>query len=147
MQNMISIVLKQPMVFTTPLQQMPNVLLTPHIGGSTEEAQANIGDDVSNKLLHYLEQGTSFGSHTIPGLSLPAQSNAHRVLHIHKNVPGVLSQINSQLSQHNINIVGQYLKTNDTIGYVVVDVDKKLSKQAAELLKEVPHTIKVRLLY
>jgi D-3-phosphoglycerate dehydrogenase len=133
--------------FSTPLQQMPNVLLTPHIGGSTEEAQANIGDDVSIKLLHYLEQGTSFGSHTIPGLSLPAQSNAHRVLHIHKNVPGVLSQINSQLSQHNINIVGQYLKTNETIGYVVVDVDKKLSKQAAELLKEVPHTIKVRLLY
>jgi D-3-phosphoglycerate dehydrogenase / 2-oxoglutarate reductase len=133
--------------FVTPLQNMSNVLLTPHIGGSTEEAQANIGDDVSNKLLNYLEQGTSFGSHTVPALSLPPQSNAHRVLHIHKNVPGVLSQINSQLSQHNINIVGQYLKTNDAIGYVVVDVDKKLSKQAAQLLKEVPHTIKVRLLY
>jgi D-3-phosphoglycerate dehydrogenase len=126
---------------------MPNVLLTPHIGGSTEEAQANIGDDVSNKLLNYLEQGMSFGSHTIPALSLPPQSNSHRVLHIHKNVPGVLSQINSQLSQHNINIVGQYLKTNEAIGYVVVDVDKQLSKQAAQLLKEVPHTIKVRLLY
>lgn len=134
-------------VFVTPLQNMPNVLLTPHIGGSTEEAQANIGDDVSNKMLQYLEQGTSFGSHTVPGLSLPPQSNAHRILHIHKNVPGVLSQINSQLSQHNINIVGQYLKTNDAIGYVVVDVDKQLSKQAAQLLKEVPHTIKVRLLY
>jgi len=133
--------------FVTPLQNKPNVLLTPHIGGSTEEAQANIGDDVSLKLLHYLEQGISFGSHTVPALSLPAQANAHRVLHIHKNVPGVLSQINSQLSQHNINIVGQYLKTNDTIGYVVVDVDKQLSKQAAQLLKEVPHTIKVRLLY
>jgi len=133
--------------FVTPLQNMPNVLLTPHIGGSTEEAQSNIGDDVSNKLLHYLEQGISLGSHTVPALSLPAQSNAHRILHIHKNVPGVLSQINSQMSQHNINIVGQYLKTNDSIGYVVVDVDKQLSKQAAELLKEVPHTIKVRLLY
>jgi D-3-phosphoglycerate dehydrogenase / 2-oxoglutarate reductase len=133
--------------FVTPLQNMSNVLLTPHIGGSTEEAQANIGDDVSNKLLNYLEQGTSFGSHTVPALALPPQSNAHRVLHIHKNVPGVLSQINSQLSQHNINIVGQYLKTNEAIGYVVVDVDKKLSKQAAQLLKEVPHTIKVRLLY
>ena len=133
--------------FITPLQNLPNVLLTPHIGGSTEEAQANIGDDVSNKLLQYLEQGTSFGSHTIPGLSLPAQSNSHRILHIHKNVPGVLSQINSQLSQHNINIVGQYLKTTEAIGYVVVDVDKKLSTQAAQLLKEVPHTIKVRLLY
>lgn len=133
--------------FVTPLQNMPNVLLTPHIGGSTEEAQSNIGDDVSNKLLNYLEQGTSFGSHTIPALSLPPQSNTHRVLHIHKNLPGVLSQINSQLSQHNINIVGQYLKTNEAIGYVVVDVDKQLSKQASQLLKEVPHTIKVRLLY
>jgi D-3-phosphoglycerate dehydrogenase len=133
--------------FVTPLQNLPNVLLTPHIGGSTEEAQANIGDDVSNKLLHYLEQGTSFGSHTIPGLSLPAHPNAHRILHIHQNVPGVLSQINSQLSQHNINIVGQYLKTNESIGYVVVDVDKQLSKQAAQLLKDVPNTIKVRLLY
>jgi D-3-phosphoglycerate dehydrogenase len=133
--------------FVTPLQNLPNVLLTPHIGGSTEEAQANIGDDVSNKLLHYLEQGTSFGSHTIPGLSLPAHPNAHRILHIHQNVPGVLSQINSQLSQHNINIVGQYLKTNESIGYVVVDVDKQLSRQAAQLLKDVPNTIKVRLLY
>ena len=133
--------------FKTPLQNLSNVLLTPHIGGSTEEAQANIGDDVSNKLLNYLEQGVSLGSHTVPALSLPPQSNAHRILHIHKNVPGVLSQINSQLSQHNINIVGQYLKTNDTIGYVVVDVDKQLSRQAAQLLKEVPHTIKVRLLY
>ncbi len=133
--------------FTTPLQHLPNVLLTPHIGGSTEEAQENIGEDVSNKLLNYLEKGMSFGSHTVPALSLPAQAGSHRVLHIHKNVPGVLSQINTQLSQHDINILGQYLKTNDQIGYVVVDVDKQLSKKAAQLLKEVPHTIKVRLLY
>jgi D-3-phosphoglycerate dehydrogenase / 2-oxoglutarate reductase len=133
--------------FSTPLQNLPNVILTPHIGGSTEEAQHNIGDDVSTKLLQYLEKGVSLGSHTIPALSLPAQEGAHRILHIHKNVPGVLSQINSQLSRHNINIVGQYLKTNDDIGYVVVDVDKQLSRQAAQLLKEVPHTTKVRLLY
>ena len=133
--------------FHTPLQNLPNVILTPHIGGSTEEAQANIGEDVSNKLLQYLEKGISLGSHTIPALSLPAQEGSHRILHIHKNVPGVLSQINNQLSRHNINIVGQYLKTNDEIGYVVVDVDKQLSKQAAQLLKEVPHTTKVRLLY
>ncbi len=133
--------------FTTPLQNIPNVILTPHIGGSTEEAQENIGDDVSNKLLQFLEKGISFGSHTVPALALPPQAGSHRVLHIHNNVPGVLSQINSQLSGHNINIVGQYLKTNDKIGYVVVDVDKQLSKQAAQLLKEVPHTIKVRLLY
>mgnify|MGYP001412471368 CR=1 FL=1 len=133
--------------FESPLQGLSNVILTPHIGGSTEEAQQNIGEDVSTKLLNYLEKGISLGSHTIPALSLPAQEGAHRILHIHRNVPGVLSQINTQLSNHRINIVGQYLKTNDAIGYVVVDVDKQISKRAAQLLKDVPHTIKVRLLY
>jgi D-3-phosphoglycerate dehydrogenase / 2-oxoglutarate reductase len=133
--------------FITPLQGLPNVLLTPHIGGSTEEAQQNIGDDVSNKLLNFLEKGISWGSHTVPALSLPPQEGTHRILHVHKNVPGVLSQINGQLSNNNINILGQYLKTNDRIGYVVLDVDKELSSQAAELLKQVPNTIKVRLLY
>jgi D-3-phosphoglycerate dehydrogenase len=133
--------------FHTPLQGLPNVLLTPHIGGSTEEAQQNIGEDVSSKLLNYLEKGGTLGSHTVPALSLPPQEGSHRILHIHENVPGVLGDINSQLSRHRINIVGQYLKTNDLIGYVVVDVDKQLSKKASQLLKEVPHTIKVRLLY
>jgi D-3-phosphoglycerate dehydrogenase len=134
-------------VFVSPLQGLPNVLLTPHIGGSTEEAQQNIGEDVTNKLLSYLEKGVTWGSHTVPALSLPPQEGSHRILHIHRNVPGVLSQINGQLSQNNINILGQYLKTNEEIGYVVVDVDQKLSKQATQLLKEVPQTIKVRLLY
>lgn len=133
--------------FESPLQNLPNVLLTPHIGGSTEEAQQNIGEDVSAKLLSYLEKGVSLGSHTVPALSLPAQEGAHRILHIHSNVPGVLSEINSRLSQNKINILGQYLKTNDRIGYVVVDVDKQISSKAVHLLKEVPHTIKVRLLY
>ena len=133
--------------FKSPLQGLPNVILTPHIGGSTEEAQQNIGEDVSNKLLNYLEKGISLGSHTVPALSLPPQEGSHRILHIHENVPGVLSQINTQLSKNKINIVGQYLKTNDSIGYVVVDVDKKISNQASQLLKEVPNTIKVRLLY
>jgi D-3-phosphoglycerate dehydrogenase / 2-oxoglutarate reductase len=133
--------------FESPLQNQPNVLLTPHIGGSTEEAQQNIGEDVSSKLLNYLEKGVSLGSHTVPALSLPAQEGAHRILHIHRNVPGVLSEINGRLSQHKINILGQYLKTNEQIGYVVVDVDKQLSGKAANLLKEVPHTFKVRLLY
>jgi len=133
--------------FKSPLQGLPNVILTPHIGGSTEEAQQNIGEDVSNKLLSYLEKGISLGSHTVPALSLPPQEGSHRILHIHENVPGVLSQINTQLSKNKINIVGQYLKTNDSIGYVVVDVDKKISNQASQLLKEVPNTIKVRLLY
>ena len=133
--------------FQTPLQDLPNVILTPHIGGSTEEAQQNIGEDVSMKLLNYLEKGITFGSHTVPALALPPQAGSHRILHIHNNVPGVLSAINTQLSKHNINIVGQYLKTNDEIGYVVLDVDKKLSSQALQLLKEVKETIKVRMLY
>ncbi|RYZ21374.1 MAG: phosphoglycerate dehydrogenase [Chitinophagaceae bacterium] len=133
--------------FETPLQGLPNVLLTPHIGGSTEEAQVNIGEDVSNKLLQYLEKGSSLGSHTVPALALPPQEGSHRILHIHRNQPGVLSAINGELSKHRINIVGQYLKTNEQIGYVVVDVDKQLSARAAGLLKEVPGTVKVRLLY
>lgn len=133
--------------FITPLQNLPNVLLTPHIGGSTEEAQQNIGEDVSNKLFQYLEKGITIGSHTVPSLALPPQENTHRILHIHRNVPGVLSAINTQLSKNDINIIAQYLKTNDEIGYVVLDVDKKLSSQAAELLKDVKETIKVRVLY
>jgi D-3-phosphoglycerate dehydrogenase / 2-oxoglutarate reductase len=133
--------------FTTPLQGIDNVILTPHIGGSTEEAQQNIGEDVSGKLLSYLEKGDTFGSHSIPDLNLPPQEGAHRILHVHNNKPGVLSEINTTLSEHGINIVGQYLKTNEAIGYVVLDIDRQLSKKALELLKEVKHTIKVRLLY
>jgi D-3-phosphoglycerate dehydrogenase len=133
--------------FECPLQGMPNVILTPHIGGSTEEAQQNIGEDVGRKLLQYLEMGASTGSHTVPEISLPPQEGTHRILHIHRNVPGVLSEINTELSRYRINIVGQYLKTNDEIGYVVLDIDKKLSKKASQVLREVKDTIKVRLLY
>ena len=133
--------------FYTVLQGLSNVILTPHVGGSTEEAQHNIGEDVSNKLFNYLEKGISTGSHTIPSLSLPLQENTHRILHIHANVPGVLSEINTLLSGHKINIVGQYLKTNENIGYVVLDIEKKLSKEAISLLKNVKGTIKVRLLF
>ncbi|MBS1735975.1 MAG: phosphoglycerate dehydrogenase [Bacteroidetes bacterium] len=133
--------------FSSPLQGLPNVILTPHIGGSTEEAQYSIGEDVSNKLFNYLEKGITTGSHSIPSLSLPLQENTHRILHIHNNVPGVLSAINARLSEHHINIVSQYLKTNEAIGYVVLDVEKKLSQNAVNLLKDVPQTIKVRLLY
>ena len=133
--------------FTTPLQGLSNVILTPHIGGSTEEAQQNIGEDVSTKLFNFLEKGITTGSHTVPALSLPPQEGTHRILHIHNNVPGVLSEINTQLSKHKINIVAQYLKTNDEIGYVVLDVDKSLSKEALELLRNVKQTLKARLLY
>jgi D-3-phosphoglycerate dehydrogenase len=138
---------KNGATFHTPLAGLPNVILTPHIGGSTEEAQYNIGLDVTSKLLNYLERGITTGSHSIPPLNLTPQANTHRILHIHQNVPGVLGQINSQLSKHKINILGQYLKTNDSIGYVVLDVDTKLSKDALALLKEIDETIKVRLVY
>jgi D-3-phosphoglycerate dehydrogenase / 2-oxoglutarate reductase len=138
---------KNGAAFSTPLQKLSNVILTPHIGGSTEEAQHNIGLDVSSKMLNYLEKGASFGSHTVPSISVPPIENTHRILHIHQNVPGVLSAINTALSANKINILGQYLKTNDQIGYVVLDVDTKLSQEALALLKEVAHTIKTRLLY
>jgi D-3-phosphoglycerate dehydrogenase len=133
--------------FHSVLQNLPNVLLTPHIGGSTEEAQLNIGLDVTSKLLSYLEKGSTNGSHTVPALNLPLQARTHRILHIHNNVPGVLGEINSKLSSHGINILGQYLKTNDTIGYVVLDIDTRLSDEAFILLKNVKATIKTRILY
>lgn len=133
--------------FQSEMQDLPNVILTPHIGGSTQEAQNNIGVDVSTKLFNYLEKGISTGSHSIPGLALPPQEGAHRILHIHNNIPGVLSSINTLLSKNKINILGQYLKTNESIGYVVLDLDKSLSKNALELLKGVKGTRKVRMLY
>lgn len=133
--------------FVSELQGIPNVILTPHIGGSTVEAQENIGMDVATKMLDFLETGSSSGSLTVPDLSLPVMNNTHRLLHIHKNVPGVLSEINSFLSHHNVNILGQYLKTNEKIGYVVLDVDRKTSGKAIDAMKNVKGTIKVRSLY
>jgi len=133
--------------FTCSLQNLPNVILTPHIGGSTEEAQANIGLDVTSKLIKYLDLGTSEGSHTVPPVNLPPQEGTHRILHIHQNIPGVLGEINSRLSDSNINILGQYLKTNDTIGYVILDVETKLSREAFDILKEIKGTIRGRMIY
>ncbi len=133
--------------FITVLQNLPNVILTPHVGGSTEEAQANIGLDVTAKLINYTELGTSNGSHTVPELNLPPQAGTHRILHIHENVPGVLSEINSKMSERGINITAQYLKTNDQIGYVILDIDRKLSREAFEILKAVKGTIKTRMVY
>ena len=133
--------------FVSPLQGLSNVILTPHIGGSTAEAQENIGLDVAGKLISFLETGSTTGSLSVPALSLPVQYDAHRLLHIHKNVPGVLGEINGKLSHLNVNILGQYLKTNNQIGYVVLDVDKKTSAKAMEELKKVKHTIRVRELY
>ncbi len=133
--------------FETVLQNLPNVILTPHIGGSTQEAQVSIGLDAASKLINYIELGTSTGSHTVPSVSLPPQEDTHRILHIHKNKPGVLSEINSDLSKHGINIVGQYLKTNEEIGYVILDIDNKISKKAFEILNNIDGTIKTRMVY
>ncbi|HEY0429910.1 MAG TPA: phosphoglycerate dehydrogenase [Pyrinomonadaceae bacterium] len=133
--------------FESVLQNLPNVILTPHVGGSTEEAQANIGLDVTAKLINYLELGTSSGSHTVPDVNLPPQAGTHRILHIHQNIPGVLSEINSRLSGRGINITGQYLKTNEEIGYVILDIDTGLSAKAFEILRDVRGTIKTRMVY
>ena len=133
--------------FSIELQNLPNVILTPHIGGSTEEAQVNIGVDAASKLLNYLEFGTSNGSHTVPPVSLPPQAGTHRILHIHRNIPGVLSEINQQLWERRVNILGQYLKTNDEIGYVILDIDSDLSKRAFDIIRHIDGTIKTRIVY
>lgn len=133
--------------FESVLQGIPNVLLTPHIGGSTEEAQENIGVDVSSKLVSFLETGSSNGSLTVPSVALPHQEGTHRILHMHRNIPGVLGEINSRLSSLGLNIVGQYLKTNESIGYVILDVERNLSGEAVDALREIDGTVRTRLLY
>lgn len=133
--------------FTSSLQGHTNVILTPHIGGSTQEAQENIGVDAALKLVNYLDNGSTVGSHTVPELHLPKQEGTHRILHIHANIPGVMTQINRILSRENINVVGQYLKTNEEIGYVVLDVREYVSKEVLEELKAIKGTIKARVLY
>ena len=133
--------------FISELRGLPNVILTPHIGGSTEEAQENIGNFVPNKILEFINKGNTFGSVNFPNIQLPDLNEAHRLIHIHKNVPGMLAKINSSLSDNNINILGQYLKTNERIGYVITDISKDYSKEAIQELKEIEHTIKFRMLY
>src|ERR1044072_1621092 len=133
--------------FETVLRHLPHVILTPHIGGSTEEAQADIGLDVSSKLIQYLELGTSSGSHTVPPVSLPPQDGTHRILHIHRNVPGVLAEINSRLSARGVNILRQYLQTHDRVGYVILDGGTTISPEALEMVKGVRGTIKTRVVY
>lgn len=133
--------------FESVLQGLPNVILTPHIGGSTQEAQVSIGLDAASKLINYIELGTSSGSHTVPSVSLSSQEGTHRILHIHKNKPGVLSEINSDLSDNGINVVGQFLKTNEEVGYVILDIDNKISNKAFEILKNIEGTIKTRMVY
>lgn len=133
--------------FVSPLREFDNVILTPHIGGSTLEAQVNIGSEVSDKFIKYSDNGSTISAVNFPEVALPLHDNVHRILHIHHNVPGVLSNINRLFSDNNINICGQYLQTNEKIGYVVIDINKKHSDLAMEKLKTVEGTIRSRVLF
>jgi D-3-phosphoglycerate dehydrogenase / 2-oxoglutarate reductase len=134
-------------VFVSPLQAFDNVILTPHIGGSTQEAQANIGEEVAYKMLRYSNNGSTDGAVNFPQVSLPEHPGKCRILHIHKNIPGILSQINTVFSSNQINIASQYLQTNADIGYVVMDLDNASGDLALEKLKAITGTIRTRLLY
>lgn len=133
--------------FVSPLRGLPNTLLTPHIGGSTLEAQENIATFVPNKIMEYINTGSTTNSVNFPNLQLPILKNAHRLIHIHLNMPGILAKINQVLANHQINIVGQYLKTNEVIGYVITDIDKEYDKDVIKALRSIEHTIKFRVLY
>ena len=124
-----------------------NTILTPHIGGSTAEAQENIGSFVPNKIIQYINTGSTAGSVNFPNLQLQPVQKAHRLLHIHHNVPNVLASIDQILARYNINILSQYLKTNEQIGYVITDVDKVYSEELLEELKQIEPTIWFRVLY
>lgn len=133
--------------FVSPLRGLSNVILTPHIGGSTMEAQENIGVEVAEKLVKYSDVGTTIAAVNFPEVALPAQSDNHRILHIHENRPGVLSSINTIFSANNINITGQYLRTTEKLGYMVMDVDVETGELALEKIKEVEGTVKARVLF
>lgn len=132
--------------FESPLKHFDNVILTPHIGGSTLEAQENIGVEVSEKFIRYSDNGSTITSVNFPEVALPT-ANAHRLLHIHRNIPGVLSEINNVFSENSINICGQYLQTNEKIGYVVIDVDAAYSDLALQKLQAIEGTISTRVLF
>ena len=133
--------------FVSPLRGLKNVILTPHVGGSTLEAQENIGKEVSEKLIRFSDNGTTTFAVNFPEVALPAHPGKHRLLHIHENIPGVLSEINKVLSENGITFRSQYLQTNEKVGYVVVDVDSQYSQQALKALKAVKGTLKSRLLF
>jgi D-3-phosphoglycerate dehydrogenase len=133
--------------FVSPLRGLDNVILTPHIGGSTLEAQANIGLEVAEKLVKYSDNGTSITSVNFPEVALPAHAGKHRILHIHRNVPGVLSAINQVFADNQINIAAQYLQTNEKVGYVVIDIDAQSSELAQQKLARIPGTLRSRVLF
>ncbi|KAE9532468.1 phosphoglycerate dehydrogenase [Ursidibacter arcticus] len=133
--------------FESPLCQFDNVILTPHIGGSTSEAQANIGSEVAHKFIKYSDNGSTLSAVNFPEVSLPEHKGAKRLLHIHTNKPGILNKINQVFVDANVNIAAQYLQTDPTIGYVVIDVESENTDEALRLLKQIDGTIKARVLY
>ncbi|WP_439134822.1 phosphoglycerate dehydrogenase [Pseudomaricurvus sp.] len=133
--------------FVSPLRAFDNAILTPHIGGSTMEAQENIGFEVAEKLVKYSDNGTTTSSVNLPEVALPSHPNAHRLLHVHQNIPGILSKINQVLSDTGINIAAQYLQTNENVGYVVVDIDAEYSDVALKQLREIEGTVRCRVLF
>ncbi|MFY9242767.1 MAG: phosphoglycerate dehydrogenase [Polaribacter sp.] len=133
--------------FYTELKGLPNVILTPHVGGSTEEAQRDIADFVPNKIMAYINSGNTVDAVNFPNIRLPRQVKAHRFLHIHKNVPGIMAKINKILAKYDLNITGQYLSTDPKVGYVITDLDKEYNTEVLEKLRKVEGTIKFRVLY
>ncbi len=133
--------------FISELRNLPNTILTPHVGGSTLEAQENIAQFVPNKMIDYINTGNTNNSVNFPELQLPVFKNAHRLIHIHHNVPGILAKINNVLAGHNINVVGQFLKTNENIGYMILAVDKEYDRQVIKEFRKIEHTIRFRVLY
>jgi D-3-phosphoglycerate dehydrogenase len=133
--------------FTSPLRGLDNVILTPHIGGSTMEAQANIGLEVAEKLVKYSDNGTTTSAVNFPEVALPAHPGQKRILHVHHNVPGVLSAINQVFAQHGLNIVGQYLRTDEKLGYVVMDIGAEAQDLPLAQLAEITGTIRCRVLF
>jgi D-3-phosphoglycerate dehydrogenase len=133
--------------FKSPLRGLDNAILTPHIGGSTQEAQENIGVEVAEKLVRYSDNGSTLTSVNFPEVALPPHPNHHRLLHVHENRPGVLSAINAIFAANQINIGSQFLQTSDTVGYVVIDVDRDYSEVALEKLSKITGTVRCRVLF
>ena len=133
--------------FISELRGLPNVILTPHIAGNTQEAEQHISHFVARKIIQYINTGTTYGSINLPEIQLPELQSAHRIMHIHENVKGILAQINTILSEYDNNILGQYLKTNETLGYVITDIDNFHNKELEKKLKKIPNTIRYRILY
>jgi D-3-phosphoglycerate dehydrogenase len=133
--------------FETELRGLDNVILTPHVGGSTEEAQRDIADFVPSKIMAYINSGNTVDAVNFPNIRLPRQTNAHRFLHIHKNVPGVMAKINKVLAEYDLNINGQFLSTDPKVGYVITDLDKEYNTAVLDELRKIEGTIKFRVLY